>query len=610
MCGIVGIVARPGRFAEADVSRAVASLHHRGPDAQGVARVFAGEHWECWFGHARLAIVDLSPAGAQPMVRAGEGAIVFNGEVYGHSTLRAAAPRWEFRSRSDTETLLARALDDPRQALVDANAMLAMALFDARRGRLVLGRDRLGKKPLFVYRGKDVLAFASELKAFAALGLPLTLDETALSEFRWLSYVPGPRSIWKECEKFPAASFATLELRARDLAPLVPEPFWDPLGGFARRFAGTYEDAKRELDALLSDATRIRLEADVPVGLFLSGGIDSSLVAAQVARTGRGDVRAFVVATDDARYDESDRATQTARRLGLPVEVIRVPRGAQQDTLQSLPWHYDEPNAAISQLGIMEMSRAAKQHATVVLTGDGGDEVFLGYPWVRYPALLAGPRRILRLPGSMRLLRAAGREPWLGAIAGLSSRVGLNPSTTARKLRIVEDAVGLRRDADVYELFQATRLRSELSADDRARIGDASLLDRLIARHPRFAWDAVLARGPEETASALDLLGYLRDDVLQKVDRGTMAHAIEARSPLLDHRIVTFGQSLPTDFKRKGRTHKRILRDLATAFVDADLSRRPKRGFSVSSPIPLGDAPLAAWCDHTERIWRARWAGS
>lgn len=607
MCGIVAVLARPGRFSEPDLAKAIGALSHRGPDGEGIARVYRDANWECWFAHARLAIVDLSPGGAQPMVREGRGAVVFNGEVYDHQKLRQKAPSWEFRSRSDTETLLARALDDPEAALVEANAMLAMALVDTQKKRLVIARDRLGKKPLFVYRGPDVLALASELKAFAAMGLPLTLDEQALAEYRWLSYVPAPRSIWRECTKFPAASWASIDLALPELRELSARTFWDPLGGFGKRFSGTYEQALDVLDETLADATKIRLEADVPVGLFLSGGIDSSLVAAQVARTNRKDVQAFVVATNDPRFDESERAMATAKALGLPVQVIRVPRGASQRTLDALSFHYDDPHAALSQLGVMEMSAVAKEHASVVLTGDGGDEVFLGYPWVRYPALLARPRRWLgRLPRGRQLVECAERRPFVDLIGRAAGLVGLNPTSTVRKLRIVREAIDVARDADVYELFMATRLRSELSPSDRALVGSASLLDRVMRVYPTYGWDAVLSRGAEETAGALDLTTYLRDDVLQKVDRGTMAHALEARSPLLDYRIVELGQSLPTSFKVQGKIHKRILRDLATRLIDAPLARLPKRGFSVSSPLPVG-APPTAWNDSMEADWKRRW---
>lgn len=608
MCGIVAVLARPGRFSEPDLAKAIGALSHRGPDGQGIARVYRDANWECWFAHARLAIVDLSPGGAQPMVREGRGAVVFNGEVYDHQKLRQKAPSWEFRSRSDTETLLARALDDPEAALVDANAMLAMALVDTQKRRLVIARDRLGKKPLFVYRGPDILALASELKAFAAMGLPLTLDAQALAEYHWLSYVPAPRSIWRECTKFPAASWASVDLAQPELRELSPKTFWDPLGGFGERFSGTYEEALDALDATLADATKIRLEADVPVGLFLSGGIDSSLVAAHVARTNRRDVRAFVVATNDPRFDESERATATAKALELPVHVIRVPRGARPETLERLTWYFDEPHAPPSQLGVMEMSAVAKAHASVVLTGDGGDEAFLGYPWVRYPGFLSIPRRVLRrLPGAASLLALAQREPWLGLVSRGAGLVGLNPTSTGRKLRSVHEALDAVRDADTYDIFQAIRLRSDLSPADRGRVGTRSLLARLEGLYPTYAWQPVLDRGSREVAGAIDLLTYLRDDVLQKVDRGTMAHAIEARSPLLDFRIVEFGQSLPTSFKQRRGVHKRILRDLASRLVDPEIARLPKQGFAVESPLGK-NASAEAWCAYVEADWFRHWS--
>ncbi len=608
MCGIVGVVARPGRFDAEAVGRAVASLRHRGPDGDGVHRAHAGPHWECWLGHARLAIVDLSPAGAQPMVREGAGSIVFNGEIYNAAELRARSPRWAFRSHSDTEALLARALADPRAALTEANAMLAMVLVDAARGRLTVARDRLGKKPLFVYRGPDVLAFASELKAFHALGLDLTLDEDALARYRYLTYIPAPRSIWRQCTKFPAASFATIDLNAETLPELRPATYWDPLGGHARPFRGGYGDALDALDALLADATRRRLEADVPVGLFLSGGIDSSLVAAHVAASNRRDVRAFVVSTGNARSDEAPRAEATARALGLPIETLRVEPAVRARTLDTLSWYFDEPHGALSALAIVEMSAELRKHATVVLTGDGGDEAFLGYPWMGYPALLARPRRILAgLPGSRALIEAALHPRVLPILTRAVAKVGLNPLSTRRKVQLLRLAVDARSDADVYELFQVTRFREELNSADAARLPRTGLFDETRRVYGSYSWDAVLERGPVELAGAIDLVRYLRDDVLQKVDRATMASSVEARSPLLDYRVIEFAQSLPTSFKTRGRIHKRILRDLAARHVDPGLANLPKRGFAIASPVDGEPDPILAWSRRVETDWRRRW---
>jgi asparagine synthase (glutamine-hydrolysing) len=606
-------MARPGVFDAHAIASAVASLRHRGPDGSGVHRAYLGAHWECWLGHARLAIVDLSPAGAQPMVREGAGAIVFNGEVYNADELRARAPDWTFRSRSDTEALLARSLEDPRAAMREANAMLAMVVFDTPRRRLVVARDRLGKKPLFVYRSAEVLAFASELKAFAALGLATTLDEVALAHYRYLTYVPAPRTIWRECAKFPAASLAVLDVERESLPELLPELYWDPLGGHGRRFRGTYGDAMEAVDALLADATRRRLQADVPVGIFLSGGIDSSLVAAQVAASNRRDVRAFVVATEDPRSDESPRAVATARSLGLPVEVLRVAREVRARTLESLTWYFDEPHAALSALAIIEMSAALKEHATVVLTGDGGDEAFLGYPWMRYPSLLARPRRWLgAAPGVRSVLDALDRPRLLPLLARSVGFLGLNGSTAHRKLRTLRLALDATSDAAVYELFQAARLRTELTAQDAGRIAPEGFFEETMRLYREYTWSAASSRGAIELAGALDLVRYLRDDVLQKVDRATMASSLEARCPLLDYRLIELAQSLPTEFKVRGRTHKRILRDLAARTIDPQLAMLPKRGFAISSPVDHVPDPTRAWSEWVERDWHHRWlsAGS
>ncbi|MGZ5969535.1 MAG: asparagine synthetase B family protein, partial [Polyangiales bacterium] len=274
MCGFVCVIAAPGRFDSADLSRSIGALHHRGPDAQAVEKLEVSAEREIWFAHARLAIVDLSDAGRQPMhVAAGdrEGAIVFNGEIYNHRSLRPEiASRVALHSTSDTEVLLAGLLLHGPEFLKRANAMFAFALFDRTSRSLLVARDRLGKKPLYVYAAHGVVAFASELKAFHALGLPLTIDRESMAYYRWLGYVPAERSIYRECRKFPAASFAELDLRRPDLR-IEPQLFWDPLAAMGERYTGSYDDAIAELSTLLDDATRIRLEADVPVGIFLSG---------------------------------------------------------------------------------------------------------------------------------------------------------------------------------------------------------------------------------------------------------------------------------------------------------------------------------------------------
>ena len=269
MCGIVGVVARRGRFTRAQVEAAVDAVRARGPDACGLERFDLPNGRELWLGHARLSILDLSDGGAQPMVRRKvtahpaathpvRGAIVFNGEVYDHASHREGLPG--LRTRSDTEVLLEGVLAHGAPFVARLDAMLAAAVYDARAGTLVLARDRLGKKPLFLYEDEGVLAFASQPGAFAALGVPLAVDPLARAYVRWLGYVPGPHCIWARCRTFPAASVATVDL-AGDLR-VCPEGYWDPLGGYAANYAGTEADARTE--SSIRDVSSARASASVP----------------------------------------------------------------------------------------------------------------------------------------------------------------------------------------------------------------------------------------------------------------------------------------------------------------------------------------------------------
>ena len=609
MCGIFGVVCRPGRFGAGELERAVGSLSHRGPDDRGLVRVEAGPPWEAWLGHARLSILDLTSAGHQPMAREG-GAVAFNGEVYDHAALRGELRSlWEFRSRSDTEVLLAGVLTEGPRFVARANAQLAAAVHDARARTLVLARDRLGKKPLYVYRAGEVLAFASELKAFAALGLPLTEDREALAYFRWLGAIPGELTIWKECRKLPAASIARLDLRNDALPELHPEPYWDPFAGAARTFSGRYEDAIDQTLALLDDATKLRLDADVPVGIFLSGGIDSGLVASSVARQHGTKVTAFVVKTRSR--DESEAAASVARRLGLELSILEPDPGLYARQLERAASHYDEPLAASSRIAVMGNAELARRSVAVVLTGDGGDETFLGYPWAARPAQIRRAMKALGAVGLDRpLVRAlrteAGRRLFVGALGA----AGLGTATADNKLDLLE-AAGARDAASLYEFFCAATPRSLLSAEDRQILGDEDLLARARRWYPSYGWEALAERSVEELLGGLDLVTYLRDDVLVKVDRGTMAYALEARSPFLDYRLVEHGMSLPRAFKIRGGVHKRILRDAFARRIGPENARLPKSGFSADEPAGLPAAPTSAmrWVLATEEAWRARWDG-
>jgi asparagine synthase (glutamine-hydrolysing) len=615
MCGIVGALARPGRFTQSSIERAAASLAHRGPDDMGIARISVADDWELWLGHRRLSILDLSPGGHQPMTRATrdgrKGVLIYNGELYNHRALREVLrPSFDFTSSSDTEVLLAGLLLEGPKFFARTNAMLAAAFYDESARTLTLARDRLGKKPLFVYEGQDLWLFASELKAFAALDVPLTEDPRAWAYYHWLGHVPGERSIYRECRKLPAASSLEIRIGERAGPPIL---YWDPLAACASRFDGSYEDAQVELAGLLDDATRLRLDADVPVGVFLSAGIDSSLVASSVARHGSR-CTAFIVKAADPELDESERAARTASQLGLPYEVLDLSLDAYHRQIEKVPLHYDEPCATRSQIAVMAISEAARKHVTVVLTGDGGDEVFCGYPWLGYPDRLFRYRAPLDLFPALRRAakRALPTKAGERALRAAVKLLGYNEENLAVKKRIAQALLDAESPAELYDFFQELEPRALLRGRDAALLGPAGILARAKESYPGYAWDAAHARSVPELLAALELVTAMRDGILVKVDRGTMAYSLEARSPILDYRVVELGFLLPLEHKIEGGVYKRILRDLCAARVDRALAERRKSGWGIPLPpgLPPGSSIDVSWNRAVEQGWRARWRAS
>lgn len=604
MCGIFGVLAPRGRFTHDDVNAALTALAHRGPDGAGVSRHQIGESRELWLGHRRLAIVDLSDRAAQPMQRS-ESAIVFNGEVYDHVELRHELDV-ELTTGSDTEVLLEGLRAKGGAFLERCNGMWSLAFLDGKRDSLLLARDRLGKKPLYVYEAGDVFAFASELKAFLALGLPLTVNDEGLAWFRWLGYIPARHTIWLECSKVPAATHVTVDLR--DPSRKTETLYWDPLGGFADRFDGSFDDAVDAVGALVDDSTRLRVRADVPVGVFLSGGIDSTLVASSMARLGDHRLRAFTVQPSDPSFDESQVARKTAAQLGIEITVLPLALEDYDRQIERAVATFDEPFSDPSLIPTLAISEAARQHVTVVLTGDGGDESFFGYPWLSYPSRLFARRRwIAWMPGWKRIAGRLLDAPCMEhAVRGAARVARLNPENPRVKISLLQDIVTARMPEEVYDTFQAAQPKRFLGAPDRARL-NGSLIEHARAWYPKYGWEAAASRGTEATLSALDLVTYLRDGVLVKVDRSTMAYGQEARSPLLDHRVVRLAQSLDVRFKVEGGVHKRILRELVGRRVGG-VSRLGKRGFGVPIP-PGGTGPTerARWADLVERRFVATW---
>ncbi len=596
MCGITGVFdpsGRNGEPVEARAARMTAAIVHRGPDDDGT---WADEAAGIALGFRRLAIIDLSPAGHQPMrSTSGRFTLVFNGEVYNHRALRAEleAAGHGFRGHSDTEVMLA-AFEQwgVREAVPRFLGMYAFAVWDARERELVLGRDRLGKKPLYYHRGPAGLLFGSELKALCAdPAFPRRVDTEALGlYFRYLC-VPAPRTIFRDTHQLPPAHLLVI----RDpRAPLpAPEPYWRLDEAFRRGrsepFPGDDAEMVAELERRLRDAVRLRLEADVPLGALLSGGIDSSTVVALMQAEASQPVRTYSIGFDVAEHDEAKHAAAVANHLGTRHTLLRVSGQEALDVVPRLPDLFDEPFADPSAIPTYLVCGLARREVTVALTGDGGDELFGGYNRYLHGARML--RTAGRLPAPLRLaaaagLRGVGVETWnrlyRGAAAVLpgTARQRL-PGEKAHKLG---DLLAQEGDALRYRALQS------------AWQVPASLLRVPFADDPA-AWpfpEAVGGGALEERMMLADQGHYLPDELLAKVDRASMAVSLEARVPLLDHRLVEWSWRLPLRAKLRDGTGKWVLREVLYRHVPRALVDRPKTGFTV----PIGDwlrGPLAAW---------------
>lgn len=572
------------------------ALRHRGPDDCGV-----------WFdssaglglGHTRLAIVDLSPAGHQPMLSASRRyAIAFNGEIYNHAELRAqleggsGSIRHAWRGHSDTETLLAcLELWGFEQTLEKAIGMFAFALWDRDLSILTLARDPFGEKPLYYGWQKGVLLFGSELKALKAHpAFAAEIDRDALSLMLRHNHIPAPHSIYCDIRKLPPGSYCQFALRR---AGALGQPrgearkYWSlrevAMAARSRPFAGDRNEAVSELEGLLGQSLAGQMMADVPLGAFLSGGVDSSLVVASMQARSARPVRTFTIGFAEAGFNEAEHARAVAQHLGTEHTELYVTPQDALSVIPGLPEIYDEPFADISQIPAYLLCRMARRHVTVALSGDGGDELFCGY--TRYAVAAQYTRSFERLPRALRraLARGLDRVPprWWDRAGHVFDFGGVSE----RAHKFMELARAESHEA-VYRQFVSHWKRPEQVV--------------LHAREP-----ATLLDSPDEWLNSaefehrmmyLDAVGYLPDDILVKMDRAAMAVSLETRVPFLDPRIAEFAWSLPLAMKYQPGKGKLILRDLLYKYVPRRLIERPKHGFSV----PVGEwlrGPLRDWAE-------------
>ncbi len=566
MCGIAGIVhsdaERP--VERARLERMCDAIAHRGPDDRGF---WTGAG--VGLGHQRLSIIDLSPAGHQPMPNEDETVwVVFNGEIYNFGALREELEKsgHRFRSRSDTEVLV-HLYEELGEDLVERlDGMFAFALWDTRRRRLLLARDRVGKKPLKYAETDGGLVFSSELKGVLASGLVSNeIDTSAVHQFLSLSYVPAPRTGLRDVQKLPAGHLLVWEKgRAR------VRRYWSV--DYRRKQQMDAEDWRRAVRDTVQKAVTRRLISDVPLGAFLSGGIDSSIVVACMARAQSGPVETFSIGFEHEEFNELPYARQIAERYDTRHHEFIV-RADDASLLPLLARHYEEPYADPSALPTYYLSRETRQHVTVALNGDGGDESFTGYQ--RYARAAAWEGR--------GFLRALG----VRAAAGMARRVSgaFGPDLDRRV-----DALWHFSSPDLAGRYGwLMRLCSDR---DKARLYSDEMLELQQSEGSGLGVFERWLAEPEAGAAVLDRVcfadvrGYLADQLMTKMDLASMAHGLEARSPLLDHHVLELAASMPADVRCPGGSLKGLLKESFRDALPPNLLERPKQGFAL---------PLDAW---------------
>ncbi|MDG3007429.1 asparagine synthase (glutamine-hydrolyzing) [Paludisphaera mucosa] len=576
MCGICGAVwGDPSKALGEDRLQAMMDrIVHRGPDDSGVYR-----DGHAALGFRRLAIVDL-PGGHQPLSNE-DGTIwtVFNGEIYNFPALRRRleAKGHVLRSTGDTEVLVHLYEDEGPRMFELLRGMFALAIWDAPRRTLVLGRDRMGQKPLLYREHDGRLAFASELKALTVLpeaDVPRRIDPAALDQFLTFGYVPQPRTILEGVRKLPPAHYAVWHD-----GKLRVERYWSPDWNAERR--RPFEEDAEELRATLDDAVREQMIADVPLGAFLSGGVDSTIIVGLMQRASTRPVKTFAIGFPDAAYDETAFAAAAAKALGTDHHTFIVEPKAWE-TLPALARQFDEPFADSSALPTWHVARETRREVTVALTGDAGDELFGGYDRYRalaltelYQRIPAGPRRLLG--GTMRRLvpRTGKAKSRLRALERLAERIDEPASDRYLGWMATFDedqAMGLYTN-DLIDRFQPSAEATDPAAVLARAMGEAGGRD-------------VVTR-----AMVSDLLTYLPGDLLYKVDMASMAHSLECRGPFLDHRVVELAAAMPLDRKlrlRPGRS-KVVLKRAFADLIPESIRKRPKMGFGV---------PVGRWFRH------------
>ncbi|HEY5826013.1 MAG TPA: asparagine synthase (glutamine-hydrolyzing) [Cyclobacteriaceae bacterium] len=562
MCGIAGLIVKGGRVAEDEVLKMIDKLHHRGPDAQGF---FINEAGSIALLHTRLSIIDLSTGANQPFHSHDQRyVIVFNGEIYNFNQLRnelSSKYSIKFQTHSDTEVII-EAFSIWKEEMVNKlEGMFAIAILDKYENKLYLFRDRVGKKPLFYFKSENLFAFASEIKSLLELSSikrQVVLNREAISYFLHLGYIPEPFTIYEQLFKFPSGQFGQIDLNL----DFQTKPYWmagDRMS--VEEKITSPERGKKDLKRLINNAVEYRLVSDVPVGAFLSGGTDSSLVSAIASKYASSPLKTFSIGFEEDRFNESKQARKTAEYLKTDHTEYILKEHEAIGILDSYVKHFDEPFADTSAIPTMLVSKLARHEVKVVLTGDGGDELFQGY----------------------------GSYVWAKRLDNPFIKILKNP---IRKILNVLGNDRLERAAHLFDKVRTGGERSHIFSQEQYLFSQDEIKDQLLKDKSKFFPFEYCDPSPNmdltpgERQAFFDLRYYLKDDLLVKVDRASMYYALECRCPLLDHRVIELAFSMDYSLKVRNGESKWILKELLREYLPAEFVNRPKKGFSV---------PLSAW---------------
>lgn len=581
MCGIAGFCSNPVNWRE-NIEKMNRRMYHRGPDA---GDLWASSDANVVLGHRRLSIVDLSETGAQPMHSAsGRYVCVFNGEIYNYRRLRDKLLREKkvtaFRGTSDTEVLV-EAIEayGVAETIRHCKGMFAIALFDQQTGKLTLIRDRIGEKPLYYGFVNGHFVFASDIGCISVLdGFNNPIDTKVLQLYFIHGYIPAPYSIYKDIYKLDAGCMLEIDVPYKE--PKI-STYWsvrEAAGyGQAHPFQGSRQEAADELERLLKASIKEQMVADVPVGAFLSAGIDSSTIVALMQAQSERKVRSFTIGMEDPAYNEAACAKEIAQHLGTEHTELYITADDAKEVIPKLSWIFGEPFADSSQIPTYLVSKMTREHVTVSLSGDGGDELFCGY--TSYSS-------IDRIWGKMKSCPYGIRKFASSFLVG-------NPLIRNHQiLQTKAYLLGAKSPEHLYELSNAQEASNLQIALER---------ETYPYKHNSYPYGVL--RDPQNSIMLMDMEVYHPDDILVKVDRAAMAVSLETRVPMLDKDVVEFAWTIPMEYKKQGTEGKLVLRDVLYRYVPKEMMDRPKKGFSIPITQWLREPGLREWAesllDHT-----------